>query len=397
MSEESPLTTCFPDANAIFAASHKPIGDSKTDCLVALDTNVLLAPYGLSEHPLTQIADTYDRLAREGRLVIPAQVTREFARNRNAKIGELLKTVHDQMSRQSSPMGTKYAFLRNLPDYEKSLKISEQIEDKQKELLASLRKVADTIRGWSTTDPVWDVYRRVLPGTIVELASETRNAIVKEGKFRSDNHIPPGYKDASKPDGGIGDLIIWKTLLQVGRERNKDLVFVTMDQKTDWWTHSNGGALFPRYELVEEYRAATGQNVHLLRFSEFLAEFGLEETVVEAVQDVEDESESEMPRNASDSVQRALHEHLVLKDYRSLQETMKRTQQRIVGKNHARKRYLERGDEDKVSRANEDMFALLNEKAALEASMNVFRQRFPFLLRYDDGMLNFSDLEGSDE
>ncbi|MFC7396043.1 PIN-like domain-containing protein [Chelatococcus sp. GCM10030263] len=146
MTDINPLSYCFRDADAIFTARFRAIEEIKKDCLVGIDANVLLAPYSLSEEPLAYIAATYERLAGEGRLIIPAHAAREFAKNRNAKIGELLKTVKDQMSRQSDPMAKQYAFLKNLPDYEIAIEIAGQIQEKQRALLTALRRVADSVR-----------------------------------------------------------------------------------------------------------------------------------------------------------------------------------------------------------------------------------------------------------
>lgn len=344
MSDKFPLVACFPSAEAIFSGQFKPIADIKNTCLVALDTNVLLAPYALSDEPLNQIASTYEKLAKDKRLVVPAQVAREFGKNRNSKIGELLKTVQDQMSRQNSPMSVKYSFLRNLPEYEESLKISAEIEQKQKELLKSLRKVSDAVRNWNVSDPVWDAYRKLFVGNIFELEAEAEKSIASELKFRVENSIPPGYKDDKKPDGGAGDLIIWKTLLQVGLQKKNDMVFVTLDQKSDWWTQANGSALFPRFELLEEYRAATGGcTIHLLRFSEFLSEFGVAETVVEEVQLVEDQSD-ELTDEEREDLKRSSSSLASFNRYLELKAEFDRIGKRLVGKSFSRNRYKSRGD-----------------------------------------------------
>ena len=60
-----------------------------------LDTNTLLVPYTTSKESLKQIEETYKTLIGQERLVIPAQVAREFAKNRASKIGE----VFQQLSR----------------------------------------------------------------------------------------------------------------------------------------------------------------------------------------------------------------------------------------------------------------------------------------------------------
>jgi hypothetical protein len=52
-------------------------------------------------------------------------------------------------------------------------------------------------------------------------------------QWRTDNQVPPGYKDASKDDKGIGDFLIWKSILDLGKKKNRDLVhrFFKTDHK----------------------------------------------------------------------------------------------------------------------------------------------------------------------
>ncbi|MFN3890669.1 MAG: PIN-like domain-containing protein [Beijerinckiaceae bacterium] len=284
----TPLVTCFPDAAAIFKRTFKSVAEIKGDCLVALDTNVLLAPYSLSKEPLTQIEQTYEMLVKHERLVVPGQVAREFARNRSTKLGELLKSLQDQKSKITAPIEKRYEFLKSIPAYSEALKLAEEIGAKQKELTKKIGDVADQLRTWDLSDPVWLIYRRLFAGSVRELSQDALRDLGTELKHRSTHSIPPGYKDAGKPDEGAGDLIIWKTLLELGAEKKRDLVLVTLDQKTDWWSQSGGAPLFPRFELVEEYAAASdGATLHLLLFSEFLSVFGAGGAVVEEVQLVE--------------------------------------------------------------------------------------------------------------
>jgi hypothetical protein len=105
--------------------------------------------------------------------------------------------------------------------------------------------------------------------------------------WRYAHSIPPGYKDKGKADDGIGDLLVWKTLLQIGRERKSDCIFVTEDAKGDWWVQSEG-VFQPRIELVEEYRQASeGRTIHLVPLSSFLQLFGAEDNVVDEAKQAE--------------------------------------------------------------------------------------------------------------
>src|SRR5262249_54130348 len=103
--------------------------------------------------------------------------------------------------------------------------------------------------------------------------------------------LPPGYKDAGKDDEGIGDLLIWQTILEVAKTHGKSVIFVSADQKPDWWSKSEGSALYPRYELIDEFRRISlGQSFHIIRFSGFLDLYGASKEVVKEVQREERQS-----------------------------------------------------------------------------------------------------------
>lgn len=386
-SDQFPLHTCFPDAAAIFHRTFKSIEDIKDTCLVALDTNVLLAPYNLSEEPLAQINSTYRNLASAKRLFIPGQVAREFARNRSGKMGDLLKTVLDQISRQSNPMAVQFSFLKQVPEYEAALHTAKEIEEKQKVLQKQLRDVSEKIRTWETSDPVWNLYRELFGQSILELSSESLNDIPKELKFRTDHNIPPGYKDAQKADGGAGDLIIWKTILQAGKDQKRDVVFVTLDQKQDWWAQAAGGPLYPRIELLEEFSAGTGgYTLRLLRFSEFLAIFGAKENVVQEVQRVEHEAdassdpEEELPREPEPRLsdrERSQITARAIAEVADLRRVKNIITQELVEQYELRRRLQERGaSEARLQVVEKRIDSLKVRRRGVLARLNVLVSRF---------------------
>jgi hypothetical protein len=335
-----PLSVCFPDAAAIFNRRHKNFDEIKGDCLVALDTNVLLAPYSLSDKDIAQIETVYQSLSQAGRLMIPAQVAREFARHRSTKLGDLVKTLQDQMSRTGSPLSTKFSFLKLVPEYANALKLSEEVEQKEKELARTLRAVLEKVRSWESNDPIWELYRKYFGSFVTELNAGDEKNLPDELKFRNLHSIPPGYKDEKKADGGSGDLIIWKTILQEGKKRQANIIFVTIDQKPDWWTQSASSPLYPRFELLEEFGAVTGgKSVMLMRFSDFLEKFGAEETVVKEVKRVEDQAavaadpEEEFPRRIiSNRTRLVLHSELrdMTRLERALNKEIMSVQDRII-------------------------------------------------------------------
>jgi len=125
------------------------------------------------------------------------------------------------------------------------------------------------------------------PGTQQEL-----DAWNDLGKVRFAMKRGPGYEDASKAEGDepqflaqslvyerqYGDLYIWLQLLDhVKNNAVKNVVFVTMDGKEDWWRLAPGQGknrdkLAPLESLVEEICAAGADRFWMYQWDKFLKE-----------------------------------------------------------------------------------------------------------------------------
>ena len=152
----------------------------------------------------------------------------------------------------------------------------------------SLDPLVRKVRDWQGDDPVSKMYGELfVPDRVIE-ANGTKGELAAEWKERSESKRPPGYKDSKKPDGGIGDYLIWKSVLTLGEKYKKDLVFVTNDVKSDWFVRSGAEALYPRLELIDEYRVhSNGKKVRLCSLHQLLRELNADEKVVEEVRSAE--------------------------------------------------------------------------------------------------------------
>jgi hypothetical protein len=111
----------------------------------------------------------------------------------------------------------------------------------------------------------------ILAGRVTPaLAPEEWADCVAEGKRRIDTQQPPGYMDADKqdsdlPEGGAGDYLFWYEATRYAKERDRDLLIVTRDQKEDWWWRLKADFIGPRPELTLEYYQLTGHRLFLMR------------------------------------------------------------------------------------------------------------------------------------
>ena len=285
--DDSTAAIFFPDAKTIFSVRLKPLNEIKESCLVVLDTNVLLVPYTINPKGLTEIANTYRKLVTDERLVIPAQVAREFAKNRPNKLTELYQQLTSKRSKVTPFQKGQYPLLEGIPAYAEVVELEKALDEKISNYKTALSKVLDHVRAWNWDDPVSILYGELFsPNTVIE-AEISSTDLDSDLKRRQQHKIPPGYKDASKDDSGVGDILIWHTILELGKKTKKDVIFVSADGKPDWF-HQSDGALYPRFELVDEFRRnADGASFHILKLSDFLDLFDVGANVVQEVRQEE--------------------------------------------------------------------------------------------------------------
>ena len=276
----------YPDVRSVFTPL-QPLNQIKDDCFIVLDTNVLLTPYTIGQEDLLeQCRKTLKPLSSQKRLIIPGQVAREFAKHRANKLAEL----YQQLSKKEVPSMRKgkYPLLSSLEHYKEIVRLEEEVDKKLEEYRQAYKKAIDAmlshIQEWRWNDPVTLLYSEIFDKDTIFYPPLDKEALQTDLEHRLLYNIPPAYKDRAKDDNGIGDLLIWHTILEIGKSKKKSIIFVSGDEKSDWYLRSEGRSLYPKYELVDEFRRKSeGQAFHVVKFSRFLELFGASNKVVEEV------------------------------------------------------------------------------------------------------------------
>lgn len=278
----------IPNASNAFLDQVLPLEEAIKTANVVLDTNVLLLPYGAGSSSLAAIIKVLNTLGKKQRLFLPAQVAREFIRNRPNKLGELQQQLSDKMSRFLSIEKLYFPILEGTPQYAKLNESLAKTAALKRELAEASSTVVQMIKSWEWNDPVNTAYRDVFKQEMFVEPKFDRKEVVAELQRRNRLHIPPGYKDASKDDLGIGDFLIWLTILELGAKK-KPLILVSGDEKADWQHRSGGAGFLPRYELLEEYRRCSGgQAFYIIPLSKLLQ---LLDVQSESVNEIKQEEE----------------------------------------------------------------------------------------------------------
>ena len=306
----SSAAAMFPNAKSLFQIQLKTLEEITSDCYVFLDANVLLHPYNTSKDALAAIEKTYTTLTQVNRLFIPGQSAREFAKNRETKFSQLHKQLSDFKSRLIKVTDPDPPLIATLASpYLEALDKYQQVKQQHAALVEaakvlceankvynlSLKPVQeafeDTIRYISKSswnDQVTDMYSTLFTEDLIVETTESIELLRKDLILRQYHSIAPGYKDKSKDDNGIGDLLIWKAILEKCERENKHALFVTSEKKSDWWVKNGDNLLYPRFSLIEEfYRSTNGNTFHISSFSDFLELFGNDITIVEEVRSEE--------------------------------------------------------------------------------------------------------------
>lgn len=278
----------LPDAAQAFLWKAKGITEAIATADVVIDTNALLVLYGTGSNSLDEVSKIFKALSGAGRLYIPQQVAREFIKNRPQKIADLYQGMSDKVSKISVPEIISYPALNGIQEFLELNDSIKKIEELKRSIQKGNREILKRIKGWEWSDPVSEMYRAVFNSKSFVEPEFDEEVIFKELEERYELAIPPGYKDSNKPDYGIGDYLIWKTILHLGSKNSRDLIFVSGDEKADW-QHSAGGAGFiPRFELLDEYRRASeGQTFYMIPLSKLLELLNAEGELVEEVKQEE--------------------------------------------------------------------------------------------------------------
>lgn len=267
------LNKVYPDAHNVFSIRFKKPEEIIKKGIIILDTNVLLAPFDTNEKSIVDIRKIYLSFKEKGQLFIPARVAREFANNRAIKISDVFLSVRQIKEKLNSGFFSinKYPLLEKNSHYINLIKVFDSVKNEIKESRKYLDELEADIQSWTWDDIVSQSYKEIFTSDIIIELKKKEEEIIKDLQFRIEHKVAPGFKDSSKIDDGIGDLIIWQTIMEIAKDKNSDIIFVTNEQKNDWFYKQDKVGLYPKYELFDEFRRYTnGKSISIINFVKFL-------------------------------------------------------------------------------------------------------------------------------
>ena len=264
-------------------------------CTFVFDTNVLLNLYRYTANTRDTLLAALDDL--KDRVWLPHQVAYEYAKNRFDVIYETIEKYKKLEQLEQEFIKQYITELRLKPTDASVGELQKLIET-----WISKQKKKNVLVTQASDDKILEKVLSIFDNKVgCPYTKEELDAIQAEGKDRFDKQIPPGFCDAKKEKDGIennayGDLIVWKQILSFSSHEHKDIIYITHDQKKDWWLMAKGRTVGPRIELRKEFAENTGQEFYMYSMESFLEQYSkhkgkaADQSVLDEVTHIERES-----------------------------------------------------------------------------------------------------------
>lgn len=266
---------CFPHS----LAQIQEIWDNG---ILTVDANVLLDLYRYNPNTREALLESLNLFA--GRAWISHQVAEEFFRNRNGVILSSTSSFNDaernltELRKVIEEPIKKLKSNRTISDSIGKI-VEESFDEAIKKATLEIENLKLCYPEYIKEDPVLENICTLFNSNVGKpFDQEKIPEILKEAKRRKENKIPPGFKDSGKEgDKPYGDYILWRQILNYIKDVKRSLIFVTSEEKEDWWEKGSGKTVGPLYDLLKEFHEETGQLFLLYRTARFL-EYSLEKT-----------------------------------------------------------------------------------------------------------------------
>lgn len=256
----------------------------ETEPIVVIDSCSLLDLYRYAPNASKNILKNFKGI--QSNIWLPAQVLEEYFENKDHVINDAHKkfeNVSEEVQRIVKDVEKKVTSKFHRYGKFKYPNIN-MFRNDLEEIISSLNEKAKSFKGIVATE-IQENKEALLEDEVnsfiqtleefnqigVPFPLPKRIELFREGEFRYSHLIPPGYKDIVKDSKDptktkkFGDLIIWKEILDKSTETQESFIFITDDEKEDWWdlkvhnTHlgERKEILGPRKELISEFESVS--------------------------------------------------------------------------------------------------------------------------------------------
>lgn len=222
------------------------------------DANVLLNLYRYSDKVRKEFIKLLGVIAE--RSWLPEQCAYEFLKNRHAAIRDQI-TAYNKTERDIDDLVKSFTGSKGHPFI--SDKNLASLKSATKAIGSELGKSRKIFEKRITQDEIKEEIADIFEGRIGKaFSSKEMAAKFEEARLRFIENTPPGYMDKDKVKdassfvdkrSNYGDYILWDQILLKSKQDEHHVIFVTDDQKEDWWLEKSGKTVGPRPELIDEF------------------------------------------------------------------------------------------------------------------------------------------------
>jgi len=260
------------------------------NCIFTFDTNVLLDMYNYSEKTKDKFFYIFRQI--EDRIWLTNRVVNEFFNNR---LNRIKKMINDEYELIINNLDNVVKQIEDMKKYEYHHVIDEdsfcsykEYKDIIKENLQDQKNKYDK-RIYNDDDDVLQELGKIFYNKVGKGYDEKKiKELFEEGKGRFENFIPPGFMDKDKNKGKVdknkkesdytykeklriyGDFIIWKEIISQSINSACPIIFITNEEKEDWWLNEQGKTIQPRPELIKEFYEHTNNYFYMYKSHQFL-------------------------------------------------------------------------------------------------------------------------------
>ncbi len=261
----------------IFAHYHRPTQDEfKTlwsKGTFVFDTNVLLNLYRYPRSSREAFFSVFEKI--KNKIWIPYHVGLEFHQNRFERIRDENNTVTKVIASIENNHGKIIQDINKLTgdQINSDFTIDEirgdldLFNESYKNILKKINSLKNNLHKSDLEDEIGVKIANLFEKKVgfPPKSKEELDELISDYDDRINNNMPPGFKDTGKNgnmfDGKIsydrkhGDLILWKQILNHVKINNiKYIIFVTDDEKEDWWAKQEGKTRGPHPLLLQEMK-----------------------------------------------------------------------------------------------------------------------------------------------
>lgn len=235
------------------------IDDIWNDSIIVPDTNVFLNLYSYSKSTRDKILKIMKVLAEKDRIRLLYQVGVEYHNNRLKAVGKQKNKYKDHMKAINDVKKIVFDEIKTpLLDSELNKEFDAVLERVLKKMNHEEVECDKLLRN----DLILVELEKIFSDKVSKnFTKDELTKIYEDSHERYKRKIPPGYKDEGKDENNYGDLIIWKQIIDLAIEEKKSIIFITEDNKNDWWFRDHSGKnIMARPELLLEFKTELNKN-----------------------------------------------------------------------------------------------------------------------------------------